>query len=487
MSDCSPLPPDITSLETSNDPSHTQSYTELALPTASTFVSTEDSHDARLVAMSALSLLEEDARPSCRDGYQRKHGNQGPNTSLWKTHKKHFFILSASGKPIYTRYGDETKLASFMGVIQAIISYYADEDDSIRSVCAGGHLFVFHVRGPLYLVAVSSTGESEYQLRKQLDMLFDQITLTLTALQLDRIFKQRVNYDLRNLIWGTEIFMDTLCKSFQRDSSIFLESMQCTRIPSRLRDRLTQALIDAAPPKDLLFGLLFAKDRLVTLLRPRNYTLHPKDIYLLVNMIMSSSTFRTVQSWTPVCLPHFNNRGFLHTYVCFITSDLCLALMSTDNSAFFSQSEYKQRIVHAFNSNGIIPALDAAIHVRDFSVFELGISELRHFIIKSRTMGQFVEPQPIAPYTRSQDRKRLQRLYQYALELGSLRPTISNVSCFSTHHETVVYQATSTMEIYAAFGPIVKKDIVVSALVELKKWAKRNDETLFMKSSPLLF
>ena len=77
MSDCSPLPPDITSLETSNDPSHTQSYTELALPTASTFVSTEDSHDARLVAMSALSLLEEDARPSCRDGYQRKHGNQG--------------------------------------------------------------------------------------------------------------------------------------------------------------------------------------------------------------------------------------------------------------------------------------------------------------------------------------------------------------------------------------------------------------------------
>jgi hypothetical protein len=55
-----------------------------------------------------------------------------PNSENWPRHSKHFFILSNAGKPIYTRYGDESKLTGYMGVIQAIISFFQDDDDVLR-------------------------------------------------------------------------------------------------------------------------------------------------------------------------------------------------------------------------------------------------------------------------------------------------------------------------------------------------------------------
>ncbi|KAL2914445.1 Vacuolar fusion protein mon1 [Polyrhizophydium stewartii] len=446
---------------------------------------------AREATRSALSLLEEDALPSNRGGYQRKHGNQGPNSPLWRAHKKHFFILSAAGKPIYTRYGDETKLSSFIGVIHALISFYAEDDDALRSMRAGGHLFVFVTKGPLYLVAVSCTGESEIQardvppapLRRQLSILYDQITLTLTSTQLHRIFEQRVNYDLRNLLAGTEIFMDSLCKSFQRNAGLFLESTWCLRMPARMRDRISRTLVDAAPPKQLLFGLLFAGDKLVTFLRPRNYTIHPSDVSLLLNMILSSSAFRTVESWTPVCLPQFNNRGFLHAYVCFLSADVCLALLSAEKDAFFALSAYKRAVLDAFESADLVATLEDAMRAGPYSVLELGIPGLRSFLYRSKLLGQYTEPIPVSPYSHSQDRKRLLRLFQHAHEICQRRPVPSKFVCFATSHETVV---TGSSETFAAFGPLVPKDTALAAMAELDRWIRRNEDTLFMTQSASL-
>ncbi|KAH6581635.1 hypothetical protein BASA60_002297 [Batrachochytrium salamandrivorans] len=330
-----------------------------------------------------------------------------PTLRYGATTRKHFFILSAAGKPIYTRYGDETKLSSFMGVIQVVIAYFSDEGDTLRSIRAGDHLFVFQTCGPLHLVAVSCTGENEYQLRCQLDMLFNQIAMTLTVLQLDRIFEQRVNYDLRNLLSGTEKFMDTLATSFQRDSSVFLESIQSSHVPMRIRDRVTQTLLSSLPPKQLLFGMLFAKDRLITLLRPKELHVTPKSVsHCGVTGHLS-------------CLPHFNHHGFLHAYTLH-----CRSLVSV--------------------------------------CVEMSVPGRRHCIVKSRTLGQFVEPLPIAPYTRSPGSQAAATLYQYGLELCTRKLSSHRMACFTTGKETVVCQTSDTTEIYAAFGPLARKDVVLS-------------------------
>ena len=87
----------------------------------------------------------------------RKYANEDIHGDRWAKHKKHAFVLSNAGKPIYARYGDESKLAPFTGVLSAIVSFVDDVDDNIRFISAGGHKFVFLVKGPIYVVIVAKT------------------------------------------------------------------------------------------------------------------------------------------------------------------------------------------------------------------------------------------------------------------------------------------------------------------------------------------
>ena len=98
-------------------------------------------------------------------------------------------------------------------------------------------------------------------------------------------------------------------------------------------------------------------------------------MHLIVNMINSTS-FRSVESWSPVCLPKYNSRGFLYAYVSYLDSiefldtegndatspttsitptspaspskitktDICLTFLSPDKNAFFDLSNCKKKI-----------------------------------------------------------------------------------------------------------------------------------------------
>lgn len=99
----------------------------------------------------------------------------------WHKHHKHFFILSTSGKPIYSYHGDEASLAGLMALITALISVVADQGDAVRSIQCGSTLVVFMLRGPLVLVAASQLGETEAVLRRQLSLMYGQVVLVVTT------------------------------------------------------------------------------------------------------------------------------------------------------------------------------------------------------------------------------------------------------------------------------------------------------------------
>lgn len=82
--------------------------------------------------------------------------------------KRHVFILSSAGKPIYSMHGNEDKLATLFGVMQALVSFVQSNNDSIKSIHAMGVKFVFLVKSPLILVAISRTSHSVQQIQLQL-------------------------------------------------------------------------------------------------------------------------------------------------------------------------------------------------------------------------------------------------------------------------------------------------------------------------------
>ena len=128
------------------------------------------------------------------------------------------FILSRSGKPVYSRYGSEEKLVNLFGIMQALVSIIEDSKDELRyfplSCCifyalallrclvAGGHKFTFMVKGPLTFVAASQGPEFERQITQQMMYAYNQILSVLTYTQLHNVFERRPNFDLRFLLQG---------------------------------------------------------------------------------------------------------------------------------------------------------------------------------------------------------------------------------------------------------------------------------------------
>ncbi len=53
-------------------------------------------------------------------------------SSTWTSHRKHVFILSISGKPIYSRYGKEERLVTTYGIMQALVSLVQDDKDILK-------------------------------------------------------------------------------------------------------------------------------------------------------------------------------------------------------------------------------------------------------------------------------------------------------------------------------------------------------------------
>lgn len=86
----------------------------------------------------------------------------------WLNQREHFFVLSSAGKPIYSLHGNEDKLATLYGVMQALTSVVQANQDVIMSIHAVGIKFVFLLKGPLILVAASRRNLSVQQIQLQL-------------------------------------------------------------------------------------------------------------------------------------------------------------------------------------------------------------------------------------------------------------------------------------------------------------------------------
>ena len=286
----------------------------------------------------------------------------------WRGKRKHFFILSAAGKPIYARHGDDGLISNYIGVIQTLMSFYQGADNPLKSFTAGRTKTAILTQGPLYLVAISRLTESEAQLRSQLEALYMQILSTLTLPTLERLFSVRPSTDLRRPLQGTENLLSSLADSFTKGSpSTLLTALECLKIRNSHRLAINNVLLRTRV-NPLLYGLVVAGGRLVSVIRPKKHSLHPGDLQLIFNMIFEADGVKAGggENWIPVCLPGFNNTGFLHMYVSFLdlegkVSDdrdeeknkdklVAIILISPDKESFFTLREMRDAMVEVWTS-----------------------------------------------------------------------------------------------------------------------------------------
>jgi hypothetical protein len=80
-------------------------------------------------------------------------------------------------------------------------------------------------------------------------------------------------------------FLDHLCDTVGREPASILNAVHCLRMSITLRATVGQALqmVKLHAKSGLLYGMLIAGGRLITILRPKKLSFHPSDLHLIFN------------------------------------------------------------------------------------------------------------------------------------------------------------------------------------------------------------
>jgi len=421
--------------------------------------------------------------------------------SLWKSKRKHFLILSAAGKPIYTRHGSDAIISSYVGIIQTVISSYYDNNDELRSFQANGTLFVVLSQTNLFLVGITNLPESEAQVRVQLDALYMQILSTLTLPTLTHLFSIRPSTDLRRPLQGTEVLLSSLADSFTRGSpSTLLSALECLKIRKSHRSVINTTMIKARVD-DLLYGLVVAGGRLVSVIRPKKHSLHPSDLQLIFNMLFEAEGIKAGggESWVPICLPGFNKTGYLYMYVSFLDmggaqvreldtnehiakeDSVAIILLSANKEGFEDLQSMKNYLVQEFHRNGSMKVIQNAVHAGRPSPKDIiAGTVLRHFLYKSKGNVQFFMPSFSPSFETLKQRRRLMSVYHRLHASVHAKHAAVKVHHSVGTHSTALAWVTPMFELYCVGEPSTSRNALAQNANKAVQWIQKEEERIFI-------
>ncbi|KAK3937078.1 DUF254-domain-containing protein [Diplogelasinospora grovesii] len=421
--------------------------------------------------------------------------------ALWKAKMKHYMILSSAGKPIWSRHGDLSLINSYMGVVQTIISFYEGAKDPLLGFTAGNARFVILTEGPLYFVAISRLEESDAQLRSQLDALYMQILSTLTLPALRNIFAHRPSTDLRKPLEGTESLLSSLADSFTKGlPSALLGALECLKLRKSQRHTINNAFLKLRSDK-LLYGLIVAGGKLVSVIRPRKHSLHPSDLQLIFNMLFESGGIKSGggENWVPLCLPAFNNRGYLYMYVSFFDGrtdsteppqqespsppedEIAIILISPDKESFYELKEMRDKVETCLTKNGTLDIIRNATRAGRPKISDIAPgAQISHFLYKSRANVQFSMSALEPSFTDLTARRRLMSLYhQLHASMHGRHSHLKVLHAVGREAASLAW-ITPIFELYCVAGPNISRGVMAQGANKIIQWAKREEERLFI-------
>ncbi|KAF7805593.1 vacuolar fusion protein MON1-like protein [Senna tora] len=441
----------------------------------------------------------------------KRHEDEDDASISWRKRKKHFFVLSNSGKPIYSRYGDEHKLAGFSATLQAIISFVENGGDRVKLLRAGKHQVVFLVKGPIYLVCISCTEEPYESLKGQLELIYGQMLVILTK-SVNRCFEKNPKFDMTPLLGGTDIVFSSLIHSFSWNPATFLHAYTCLPLAYATRQAAGAILQDVAD-SGVLFAILMSRHKVVSLVGAQKASLHPDDMLLLANFVMMSESF------SPVCLPRYNPFAFLYAYIHYFDADTYLMLLTTSSDAFYHLKDCRIRIEMVLLKSNVLSEvqrslLDGGMHIEDLLVNPLtrsgssphlgqhrpptdssdllnqpyfgigGPTGLWHFIYRSIYLDQYVSSEFSAPINTPRQQKRLYRAYQKLFASMHDKGVGPHKTQFRRDESYVILcWVTQDFELYAAFDPLADKASAIKTCNRVCQWVKDVENEIFLLGS----
>ncbi|KAJ3443060.1 sand protein-related [Anaeramoeba flamelloides] len=375
--------------------------------------------------LSSVQVGEEDLKKKAENFNQQisqfrgrryqKHEEEGIHDEKWRNHKKHYLVLTQAGKPIYTRYGSDSKLSSFICVPQALVAFVIDLGDEIKCLKADKHNIVFDIRGPIILVCVSKLDESTEQIKKQLKYLHSQIIFFL-SIRGTEMLNDRPHLDLRSYLGGTTKFFDSLIHRMNSYDFI-TDSIKYLKLKPSIREKVANALRETKF-KFLRFAILLTDSGIIHLTQTKKKPISTHDLFLLQNFSQDPA-FRPNEIWSPLCLPDYNSKAFVHAYLNYIDKKqkICLLLISIDPTGFMDLKTQSEKVVKTLTQDGTL-------------------DKISHALEKTESISV---------------KKK----------------------------EVLIATITDDYELYTVFHPLISKNEAIEGEVQVLNWIKKNEESLF--------
>lgn len=287
------------------------------------------------------------------------------------------------------------------------------------------------------------------------------------------------------MLSGVERLMDHLLDFSEREPSFLLGAIQCLPLASSVRDSISSAIIQTCSKiKNLVFAILLANNKLITLVRMKKYCIHPADLHLIFNLVQASESFKAAESWTPLCLPRFDASGFLYGHVSYLAEDCqaCLLLLTVEQSVFYILNEAKHKIVERLRRGNCLEAINESLNAKEETCSMAGFPELRHYLYKCKSTAQFHQPSIGAPYTLN--KTRLWDLYKRAhCHMHTITRPLK-LLYEKTSSEALLAWDTKGFELYVILEPLTETAHVINTVTKLLNWIKKREDRLFHLNAP---
>eukprot|EP00644_Phytophthora_capsici_P000468 jgi/Phyca11/525682/estExt2_fgenesh1_pm.C_PHYCAscaffold_40242 len=352
-------------------------------------------------------------------------------------------VCSTSGKPVFRH------RVSFTSSLQGLLSFVAcTQDEELLELQAKGCRCVFRSSDSLTFAAIEQSVHVDDNvhdnetpsfasecLQHLLHLLQNQILFVLSDRGLD-VLRRQPGYDLRELLNGTERVTRSLTELWATSPTLRFKDcgVPFVRLKPERRREVTRALEFEVPSEDttssMICGLLLAKERVVAIVQPnkKQFSILVDDLLLLVNFVYHTPSLAKSETWTPICLANFNARGFLYAYVVFLSTDVCLLLLSSQQSPeqFPHFQAKKEFVAQRLEDIGAMEEIDSSI--KNLSKWQPhnDLPLLHHFIYKNELTGECAEPELSFPFENNDFGTRVQLLNQYAKVQHLMFPSVDS-------------------------------------------------------------
>ena len=265
--------------------------------------------------------------------YLRTKTNKTMKIEQFYEQKRHYFIMTEGGTPIYSRYGDEIKNCSLLATFSAIITKFTifnneqNSQEKLNYICNENSIIAFLKKGKIVFIALSNKTDSISFLYSQLELLYNQLLSIVTSERMPILEEKPsscarilsgINESLEQVIEYSNNTMVSLLNSYQ-----VMPIQNRQKINSICQKYIGNALICCIINPNAKEIIALSKSNLINLTFA--------DMILIQCLIMSSDSLRNGESWVPICLPGISSEGFLQLYCNFVSTSKFGILFVTES------------------------------------------------------------------------------------------------------------------------------------------------------------